>query len=73
MLTLRPRLNTPDLPDPKHIRVLVNYYFQNFHALRCFAFIHKPSFLRKLDENHTESVRENSLLHIMCTIGAQYV
>ena len=67
------RLTSRELPDPKHIRLLVNYYFQNFHPLRCFAFVHKPSFLRKLVDNFTPGLLENALLHIMCAIGAQCV
>ncbi|VUC24396.1 unnamed protein product [Clonostachys rosea] len=61
-----------ELPGPKHLRVLVMSYFQNFHPLRCFAFIHKPSFLRRLDERPTSSLQDNALLHIVCTLGAQF-
>jgi hypothetical protein len=65
------RLHAPELPEPKHIRLLVTYYFQNFHPLRCFAFIHKPSYLQKLDEKIDLDLRNEALLHIICTIGAQ--
>ncbi|KAF5010277.1 hypothetical protein FDECE_3562 [Fusarium decemcellulare] len=66
------RLNSPELPDAKHIKVLVDYYFQNFHPLRCFSFIHKPSFLQKLNDKLDSDLRDDALLHIMCTLGAQF-
>ncbi|KAH8901339.1 hypothetical protein GQ53DRAFT_630743, partial [Thozetella sp. PMI_491] len=66
------RLTSTDLPDHKHVRVLVAHYFQNFHPLRCFAFIHKPSFLRDLDGGLASGSQSNALLHITCTLGAQF-
>ncbi|KAG9249616.1 uncharacterized protein F5Z01DRAFT_473842 [Emericellopsis atlantica] len=72
LLTAGSRLNSRELPEPKHIRVLVNHYFQNFHHLRCFAFLHKPTFLRKLDDGISANLQDNALLHIICTLGAQF-
>ncbi|KAH7144225.1 fungal-specific transcription factor domain-containing protein [Dactylonectria estremocensis] len=65
-------LSSPDLPDGKHIRTLVDSYFQNIHPLRCFSFIHKPSFLQKLADEIGSDLRSDALLHIMCTLGAQF-
>jgi hypothetical protein len=65
-----PRLSSSELPDGKHIKVLVEHYFQNFHPLRCYAFIHKPSFMQKLNDRLDSDLRDDALLHIMCTIGA---
>lgn len=59
------------MPDLKQIRLLVTYYFDNFHPLRCFGFIHKPTFLRQLDESRGRHICDDALLHIMCTLGAQ--
>ncbi|KIW47518.1 uncharacterized protein PV06_00211 [Exophiala oligosperma] len=62
-----------ELPDPKRIRVLLAHYFQHFHTLRCFAFIHKTSFLQKLDDDlAARAHNKSSLLHMMCSIGAQF-
>lgn len=65
------RLHSSQLPDAKQTRLLVNYYFDNFHPLRCFGFIHKPTFLRQMDENRGQGQQNDALLHIMCTLGAQ--
>ncbi|KAH7268537.1 fungal-specific transcription factor domain-containing protein [Fusarium solani] len=65
-------LSSSELPDGKHIKVLVEHYFQNFHPLRCYAFIHKPSFMQKLNDRLDSDLRDDALLHIMCTIGALF-
>ncbi|KAL6922498.1 hypothetical protein FSST1_006524 [Fusarium sambucinum] len=65
-------LNHQDLPDTKHIKILIEQYFQNIHPIRCFSFIHKPTFMQKLDDKIASSWQGNALLHIMCTLGAQF-
>ncbi|RSM06558.1 hypothetical protein CEP52_005718 [Fusarium oligoseptatum] len=65
-------LSSPDLPDAKHIKILVEHYFQNLHPLRCYAFIHKPSFMQKLNDRLGSDLRDDALLHIMCTVGALF-
>lgn len=71
LLILLHRLLAPDLPSPRHIRRLVEHYFANIHPIRCFAFVHKPSFMRQLD-NGFSSDDEAALLHIICAHGAKY-
>ncbi|KAH7141852.1 fungal-specific transcription factor domain-containing protein [Dactylonectria macrodidyma] len=65
-------LSSPDLPDGKLIKTLVDSYFQNIHPLRCYSFIHKPTFLQKLADEIGSDIRSNALLHIMCALGAQF-
>jgi hypothetical protein len=64
------RLLSPDLPSSRHLRRLVEQYFINIHPVRCFAFVHKPSFMRQLDKGFTTD-DELALLHIMCAQGAK--
>ena len=64
-------LNMQRLPDSKKIRALVNQYFQSFHPLKSFGFVHKPSFLRRLDNDLVSGSPADSLLYAMCTLGAQ--
>lgn len=61
-----------ELLQPKQIRILLTHYFQNFHTLRCFAFVHKPSFLHKFDEQLTAGTHKTALIHVMCSIGAVF-
>ncbi|KAJ5976673.1 hypothetical protein N7501_000015, partial [Penicillium viridicatum] len=64
-------LSTQHLPNPSRIAMLVEQYFINIHPLRAFAFIHKPSFLQRLDaeiSNH----HNHALLHVICALGAQF-
>ncbi|KAJ5717594.1 hypothetical protein N7488_003240 [Penicillium malachiteum] len=65
-------LNAQHLPNPWKIRLLVEEFFSNIHPLRCFAFIHKPSFLHRLDKDAPKRVQSNALLHIICALGGQF-
>ena len=64
-------LTTAQLPEYSRTRMLVAKYFAHVHPLRCFAFLHKPSFLQRLDDaNHNHE--DNPLLHIVCALGALF-
>ena len=65
-------LVAPQLPDRHKTRLLVERYFANVHHLRCFAFLHKPSFLQKLDSDGNKMHEGNALLHIVCALGALF-
>lgn len=65
-------LVAPNLPDHSRARLLVERYFANVHHLRCFAFLHKPSFLQKLDSDSAKKHDGNALLHIVCALGALF-
>ncbi|KAK0388456.1 hypothetical protein NLU13_4700 [Sarocladium strictum] len=64
-------LLSPDLPPKRHLRRIVEQYFANVHPLRCFAFVHKPSFMRQLDKGF-ETDDENALLYIICAHGVKF-
>lgn len=65
------RLNSYHLPNYWEIGQLVEEYFNNIHPLRCFAFIHRPSFLQRLDKEESKSSQNYALLYIICALGAQ--
>lgn len=58
------------IPCQSQIRLLVENYFSSIHPLRCFGFLHKPSFMRKLDNEEDVNKEEDSLLLIVCALGA---
>ncbi|KAJ5745287.1 hypothetical protein N7520_010469, partial [Penicillium odoratum] len=64
-------LYSSELPNGENLRVLVEEYFSHIHPLRCNGFVHKPSFMRRLDED-LDSCRQESLLHIICALGAKF-
>lgn len=64
------RLVAPELPSRNRIRTVIDHYFANIHPLRCFAFVHRPSFTRQLDKGF-EFDDEKALLHIICAQGAK--
>lgn len=57
--------------DSRTLRRLVEHYFENVHPLRCFAFLHKPSFLRELDRGLALSEQDLPLRYIICAHGAK--
>lgn len=65
------RLNSYHLPNYWEIGQLVEEYFNNIHPLRCFAFIHRPSFLQRLDKEASRRNKNYALLYIICALGAQ--
>lgn len=65
------RLHSPSLPDKQRIMILVEEYFAHVHPLRCFGFVHKPSFMQRLDEDLDSCCNNESLLHIICALGAK--
>lgn len=67
------RLHATELPDGESLRTLVEEYFAHIHPLRCNGFVHKPSFMRRLDEDVDSCRQSESLLHIICALGAKYV
>ncbi|KAJ6779754.1 hypothetical protein PWT90_06286 [Aphanocladium album] len=64
-------LVSPSLPSGRNLRRVVDQYFANLHPLRCFAFVHKPTFMRQLDKGLTTD-DESALLHIICAHGAKF-
>ncbi|KAJ5708823.1 hypothetical protein N7493_010157 [Penicillium malachiteum] len=66
------RLYTSEIPKSERLYILIEEYFANIHPLRCNGFVHKPSFMQQLDE-HPESCRQSeSLLHVICALGAKF-
>jgi hypothetical protein len=65
------RLTLPHLPHKAKVSVLVEKYFAHIHPIRCFAFLHRPSFLRRVDEEINSSSSASALLYIVCALGAQ--
>ncbi|KAH7409875.1 fungal-specific transcription factor domain-containing protein [Phaeosphaeria sp. MPI-PUGE-AT-0046c] len=60
------------LPPRARLHALVDAYFNNVHPIRVFAFEHKPSFIRMLDEGQLIDPSDQALLHIMCALGAKF-
>lgn len=58
------------LPGDDQVRTLVERYFANIHPLRCFGFLHKPSFMQRLDAVNTGGRDDDALLLMVCSLGA---
>lgn len=66
-------LRSSRLPEGDQVRVLVEHYFVNIHPLRCFGFLHKPSFMQRLDAANTRGLEDDALLLMVCSLGALFV
>ncbi|KAL3470370.1 fungal-specific transcription factor domain-containing protein [Aspergillus californicus] len=65
-------LTASTLPDRAKVAAVVDSYFAHVHPLRCFAFLHKPSFLRRVDTELASDSRPTALVHVVCALGAQF-
>lgn len=72
LMTSFGRLFMQQLPPKSKLHALLNAYFNNIHPIRVFAFEHKPSFMRMLDEGQLTDSSDQALLHIMCALGARF-
>ncbi|KAL4939330.1 hypothetical protein BDV06DRAFT_231114 [Aspergillus oleicola] len=64
-------LKSSNMPDKAKVMVLVDNYFTHVHTIRCFAFLHRPSFLQRVDEELADS-KPTALLYVVCALGAQF-
>ena len=60
------------LPENDKVRDLAERYFVNVHPLRCFGFLHKPSFMQRLDKDDVGSRDDDALILIVCALGALF-
>ncbi|KAL2816690.1 fungal-specific transcription factor domain-containing protein [Aspergillus granulosus] len=65
-------LTSPHLPVKAKVAVLVENYFAHIHPIRCFAFLHRPLFLQRVDEELGPGPGPTALLYIVCALGAQF-
>ncbi|KAJ5108491.1 hypothetical protein N7456_005166 [Penicillium angulare] len=61
-----------ELPRGDKLWILVEEYFIHVHPLRCNGFVHKPTFMQRLDEDVESCCQSESLLHIICALGAKF-
>ncbi|KAJ5234742.1 uncharacterized protein N7469_003910 [Penicillium citrinum] len=66
-------LYTQELPEGSKLWALIEEYFSHIHPIRCFGFVHKPSFMQRIDEDIGSCRDEESLLHVICALGAKFL
>lgn len=62
---------TTQLPDKVMIRTLVEKFFAEIYPCRMFGFIHKPSFMIRLEQGFGATPEEEALLLSMCALGTK--
>ncbi|KAJ5166312.1 uncharacterized protein N7482_005093 [Penicillium canariense] len=54
------------------LRDLIDLYFLRVHTVRCFGFIHIPTFMRRLKSAEKISSEKSGLVYIMCALAAPF-
>jgi len=67
------RLYQSTLPDKAGLKVLAESYFKHIHCLRNLGFIHKPAFIRSIDQGTTALEFGEAVLYLVCALGARYL
>ncbi|KAI1410536.1 fungal-specific transcription factor domain-containing protein [Hypoxylon sp. FL1857] len=66
-------LCTPILPKGRLLRAVIESYFAHVYPLRTLGFLHKPTFLRAIDNERASSEFGEPLLYIICALGARFM
>ncbi|PKS12422.1 hypothetical protein jhhlp_000628 [Lomentospora prolificans] len=61
------------LPDKSGLKLLAESYFSHVHSLRNLGFIHKPTFIRSIDQGTTAAEFGEAVLYLVCALGARYM
>ncbi|OAA72310.1 Fungal transcriptional regulatory protein [Cordyceps fumosorosea ARSEF 2679] len=62
------------LPENRGFReILIKTYFNRSAPLRNLSFIHKPSFMKSLDQDSVVQDYGEPLLYVMCALGARHL
>lgn len=71
MITLS-RLFQASLPNISLVMHLIETYFRFIHPLRSFGFIHKPSFVQKVEQQSEDDRNNDPLLLVVCALSARW-
>ncbi|KAI0145755.1 hypothetical protein F4776DRAFT_373660 [Hypoxylon sp. NC0597] len=66
-------LFAPVLPKGRLLRTVVESYFTHIHPLRILGFLHKPTFIKAVDNERVYSEFGEPLLYIICALGARFM
>ncbi|KAI8579976.1 hypothetical protein K450DRAFT_240004 [Umbelopsis ramanniana AG] len=59
------------LPDKVLVRMLVERFFSEIYPSRMFGFLHKPTFIFRLDEGHESTAEAKTLLLTICALATK--
>ncbi|OTA81399.1 hypothetical protein M434DRAFT_211175 [Hypoxylon sp. CO27-5] len=66
-------LFAPVLPKGRLLRTVVESYFTHIHPLRALGFLHKPTFLKSVDDERVHFEFGEPVLYIICALGARFM
>lgn len=59
------------LPDKILVRTLVEKFFSEIYPCRMFGFLHKPTFILRLDQGSESTIEEMTLLLTICALATK--
>ncbi|OZJ02724.1 hypothetical protein BZG36_05103, partial [Bifiguratus adelaidae] len=59
------------LPEKAVVRSLVEKFFRDVYPCRLFGFLHKPSFMLRLDDDYGSTIDERMLLLVICALATK--
>jgi hypothetical protein len=65
-------LTSNNLPAIDRLRDLIDLYFLRVHTVRCFGFIHIPTFMKRLKSPEKLTQERSGLVYIMCALAAPF-
>lgn len=67
------RLFDSNLPGKVGMRIMAEYYFNHVHPLRTLGFIHKPTFMKAIDDGTATTDFGDAVVYLMCALAARYM
>ena len=56
-----------------HLKILVEAFFARIHPLRSLGFLHKPTFMKALDQGQLSVEYGDAVIYVICALGARSV
>ncbi|RTE84055.1 hypothetical protein BHE90_001437 [Fusarium euwallaceae] len=66
-------LHQSTLPEKCRLKTIAESFFNHVHPLRNLGFIHKPSFIKAIDQNTTVAEYGEAVVYLVCALGARYM
>lgn len=65
-------LTSNNLPAIDRLRDLIDLYFLRVHTVRCFGFMHIPTFMKRLKSPEKLAQEKSGLVYIICALAAPF-
>lgn len=67
-----PWLTSRSLPPAQRVRELLDIYMSQVHTVRCFGFLHVPTFMERFQNDDALYSDRSGLIYILCALAAPF-